>query len=66
MTHRPVIEIQPHRYGWVCIAPVGLRRVFVLRPQAIQFAQRECAAREILVRSRDGAIEQTLRFDIAA
>jgi hypothetical protein len=38
MTPRPVIDIQPHRYGWVCIAPVGQRRVFVLRPQAIQFA----------------------------
>jgi hypothetical protein len=57
-----VIEIKPHRYGWSC-AFFGKERVFVLKPQAIQFAQQRCAsvAAEIRVQNRQGAIESTLR-----
>jgi hypothetical protein len=57
-----VVEIKPHRYGWSC-AVSGKERVFVLRPQAIQFAQERCATvpAEIRVQNRQGALESTLR-----
>jgi hypothetical protein len=60
-----VIDIRPHRYGWTCAVPRGDERVFILKPQAIQFAQRQCAtvSAEILVRNRHGDIECRLRLD---
>src|SRR5947209_1375890 len=44
MPPRFVIEIRPHRYGWTCQEPFGPERVFILKPQAIEFALRQCAA----------------------
>jgi hypothetical protein len=65
MPPRFVIEIRAHRYGWTCQEPFGPERVFILKPQAIEFAQRQCAAfsAEIRVRDRNGAIERTLRLE---
>jgi hypothetical protein len=65
MPPRFVIEISPHRYGWTCQEPFGPERVFILKPQAIEFAQRQCVAfsAEIRVRDRNGAIERTLRLE---
>ena len=59
-----VIDIRPHRYGWVC-EPLGPERVFVLKPQAIQFAQQRCDAlpAEICVRDRNGVVRQRLRLE---
>lgn len=64
MNRRFIIDIKPHRYGWICALPKTDERVFVLKPQAIQFAQRECAEvpAEILVRNRNGAIERRLHI----
>lgn len=58
------VEIRPHRYGWSCALPTTDERVFVLKPQAIQFAERQCAEvpAEILVRDRHGAIERRLQL----
>lgn len=58
------IDIRPHRYGWACALPATDERVFVLKPQAISFAQRQCAEvpTEILVRNRNGAIESRLQI----
>lgn len=62
---RVVIEIEPHRCGWACLEPLGLLRVFVLKPQAIRFAQQRCVDTngEIRIRGFNGTIEQTLRVD---
>ena len=63
MPPRFVIDIKPHRYGWTCEEAFGSDRVFILKAQAIQYAQRQCAsvAAEIRVRDRKGELTQTLR-----
>lgn len=63
MPPRFLIEIKPHRYGWTCTEPFGPEGVFILKPQAIEFAQRQCATftAEIRVLDRNAAIERTLR-----
>jgi hypothetical protein len=65
MPPRFVIEIKPHRYGWTCEEALGSERVFILKAQAIQFAQRQCGAvaAEIRVRDRRGEVAQTLRVE---
>ena len=62
MAARLVIDIQPHRYGWTCAQCTGQERVFILKSQAIQYAQQKCAlvAAEIRVRDRRGTVEQRL------
>jgi hypothetical protein len=65
MNSRLVIDIQPHRYGWTCGHCAGDERVFILKSQAIQFAQQQCIFRaaEILIRDRHGALERRLMID---
>ncbi|MEP6936605.1 MAG: hypothetical protein ABI871_00900 [Chthoniobacterales bacterium] len=65
MSSPVVIDIKPHRYGWACALPTADEHVFVLKPHAIRFAQRQCIAQaaEIVVRNRHGVIERTLHVD---
>lgn len=65
MPPRFVIEIKPHRYGWTCEEASGNDRVFILKAQAIQYVQRQCAsvAAEIHVRDRKGELCETLRIE---
>ncbi|MFL6528041.1 MAG: hypothetical protein ACJ8IQ_08085 [Chthoniobacterales bacterium] len=65
MPPRFVIEIKPHRYGWICEEMFGGARVFILKAQAIQFAQSQCGsvASEIRVCDRRGEVAQTLRVE---
>jgi hypothetical protein len=65
MPPRFIIEIKPHRYGWTCEEQFGGARVFVLKAQAIQFAQRQCGsvAAEIRICDRAGAVAETLRVE---
>jgi hypothetical protein len=60
-----VIDIQPHRYGWTCAQCAGEERVFILKSQAIQYAQQQCAflAAEIRIRDRHGEIERRLQLN---
>jgi hypothetical protein len=62
---RLVIDIQPHRYGWTCAQCAGEERVFILKSQAIQYAQQQCAfvSAEIRIRDRHGQIERRLEID---
>jgi hypothetical protein len=62
---RLVIDIQPHRYGWTCGQCAGDERVFILKSQAIQFAQQQCIFRaaEIRIRDRQGTLERRLVID---
>ena len=64
---RRIIDIQPHRYGWICQQCSGEERVFILKAQAIQFAQQQCAfvAAEIRLHDRRGAFERSLFLDPA-
>lgn len=65
VTPRFVIEIKPHRYGWTCTECDGQTRIFVLKSQAIQFAQERCGfvPAEIRVCDRHGAIQQQLMIN---
>src|SRR3954465_13534496 len=65
MPPRYIIEIKPHRYGWTCEETFGGTRVFILKAQAIQFAQNQCGsvAAEIRVCDRCGEVAETLRVE---
>ena len=65
VSSRLVIDIQPHRYGWTCAQCAGEERVFILKSQAIQYAQQQCAflSAEIRVRDRRGEIERRLEIE---
>jgi hypothetical protein len=67
VSSRLVIDIQPHRYGWTCAQAqrAGEERVFILKSQAIQYAQQQCAflSAEIRIRDRRGEIERCLEID---
>jgi hypothetical protein len=65
VSSRLVIDIQPHRYGWTCAQCAGEERVFILKSQAIQFAQQQCVFHpaEIRIRDRKGDIERLLKID---
>ena len=65
MTARLVIDIKPHRYGWTCAHGPGEERVFILKTQAIRFAQQQCVflPAEIRICDRHGAVERRLMMD---
>lgn len=64
VSSRFIIDIKPHRYGWACALPSGDdERVFILKPQAIQFARQQCTqpGAEICIRDRHGVVQQRLQ-----
>jgi hypothetical protein len=63
MTPQFTILIKQQNYGWSCTQSSGAHRVFVLKEQAVQFAQLQCAfaTAEVRISDRDGS-EQRLLF----
>jgi hypothetical protein len=68
VTSSSIIEIKPHRYGWTCGHCGGGERVFILKSQAIRYAQQQCVfvAAEIRIWDHNGALERHLINDPAA
>ena len=65
MSSRLIIDIEPRRYGWICTQCGGEERVFILKAQALRFAEQQCAfvPAEIRVHDRHGALERSVILD---
>ena len=59
-----VIEIRPYRNGWNVFEAPGVEAVFLVKNQALNYAQNRASFRsgEIRILDSTGALERTIRF----